>query len=153
MSNYTSNGWTVYLHPLMEEQYRRLLSQVERLRQKDPTHYQGKNPTKRLYALSLLMHSRIPSNPQSPEYLLGNTLGAPFRGWRRAKFFQQYRLFFRFNEERKVIIFCWVNDDRTKRACESRTDAYRVFGKMLASGHPPTDFAALLQECRVRESD
>jgi hypothetical protein len=36
-----------------------------------------------------------------------------------------------------VIVFAWVNDEDTKRAYESSDDAYRVFRKMLKSGHPP----------------
>lgn len=40
----------------------------------------------------------------------------------------------------------WVNDTGTKRAYGSKTDAYRVFQSMLASGHPPDDWDELLQE-------
>jgi toxin YhaV len=39
-----------------------------------------------------------------------------------------------------------VNDDDTKRAFESGDDAYRVFRRMLESGHPPDDWNALLAE-------
>lgn len=34
----------------------------------------------------------------------------------------------------------WVNAEDSKRAYESRDDAYRVFRKMLDSGHPPDDW-------------
>ena len=34
----------------------------------------------------------------------------------RAKFFQQYRLFFRYHAQAKVIVFAWVNDEDTKQA-------------------------------------
>lgn len=34
-------------------------------------------------------------------------------------------------------MFVWVNDEKNKRAYGSKTDAYRVFEKMLNSGHPP----------------
>lgn len=37
----------------------------------------------------------------------------------------------------KIIIFAWVNDETSKRAYESNTDAYRVFKKMLENGNPP----------------
>lgn len=40
----------------------------------------------------------------------------------------------------------WVNDDDSKRAYESSDDAYRVFRRMLGSGHPPDDWDQLLQE-------
>ena len=41
-------------------------------------------------------------------------------------------------------MFAWVNGEDTKRAYESSDDAYRVFRKMLESGHPPDDWAALV---------
>jgi toxin YhaV len=48
-----------------------------------------------------------------------------------------------------VIVYAWVNDDDTKRAYESGDDAYRVFRKMLDSGHPPGDWDQLLSQARV----
>ncbi len=63
--------------------------------------------------------------------------------------FQQYPLFFRYHAQAKVIVFAWVNDEDTKRAYESSDDAYRVFRKMLESGHPPDDWNPLLAEARA----
>jgi toxin YhaV len=48
-----------------------------------------------------------------------------------------------------VIVYAWVNDEHTKRAYESSDDAYRVFRKMLESGHPPDDWNMLLTEARA----
>jgi toxin YhaV len=42
-----------------------------------------------------------------------------------------------------------VNDEDTKRAYDSGDDAYRVFRKMLASGHPPDDWDQLLKESQA----
>lgn len=42
-----------------------------------------------------------------------------------------------------------ANDTATKRAYESKRDAYNVFAKMLESGHPPNDWAELLQEAQA----
>ena len=67
----------------------------------------------------------------------------------RAKYFQQYRIFFRFGEEEKVIVYAWMNDESTKRAYESKTDAYRVFRRMLDRGNPPDDWADLLKEAKA----
>ena len=47
------------------------------------------------------------------------------------------------------MVLAWVNDEDTKRAYESRDDAYRVFRRMLESGKPPNDWAALLAEARA----
>ena len=73
-------------------------------------------------------------------------MGDDYKHWFRAKFFQQYRLFFRYHEPSKTIVYAWVNDEHSKRAYGSKTDAYRVFEKMLQSGSPPDDWQALLED-------
>ena len=67
----------------------------------------------------------------------------------RVKFFQQYRLFFRYHIESKVIVYVWVNDERTKRAFNRKTDAYRIFRKMLEKGHPPNNWEQLIKEAKI----
>jgi toxin YhaV len=42
-----------------------------------------------------------------------------------------------------------VNDAQTKRAYDSKTDAYRVFRRMLESGNPPDSWERLLAESEV----
>ena len=143
------HGWTVFAHPLFLAQLEALAQQVESLRHKDPVGYRGKNATKRLAAITRLAFDVIPQDPARPEYRQGNTLGEDHKHWFRAKFFQQYRLFFRYHAPSKVIVLAWVNDEDTKRAYESSDDAYRVFRKMLESGHPPGDWDQLLAEAHA----
>ncbi|HRD98786.1 MAG TPA: type II toxin-antitoxin system YhaV family toxin [Rubrivivax sp.] len=143
------NGWTIFAHPIFHDQLDSLTAQVEALKRKDPTGYVKKNATKRLTAIAKLAFEVIPQDPARPEYRQGNTLGDEHKHWFRAKFFQQYRLFFRFHVQAKVIVFAWVNDEDTKRAYESADDAYRVFRRMLDSGRPPSDWAQLLAEARA----
>jgi toxin YhaV len=116
---------------------------------KDPRGYVTKNPTKRLAAIARLAFEVIPQDPARPEYRQGKTLGDAHTHWFRAKFFQQYGLFFRYHAPSKVIVYAWVNDADTKRAYDSSDDAYRVFRKMLEGGHPPNDWEALLAEARA----
>lgn len=142
------NGWTVFAHPLFLAQIETLMRQVEALKQKDPAGYTKKNTSKRLAAIAKLAFEVIPQDPSRAEYRQGNTLGEDHKHWFRAKFFQQYRLFFRYHAPSKVIVYAWVNDEGTKRAYESSDDAYRVFRKMLESGHPPDDWDQLLVEAR-----
>ena len=146
------DGWTIYAHPLFLDQIEALIAQVEALRQKDPTGYVHKNASKRLAAIARLAFKVIPQDPARAEYRQGNSLGDEHRHWFRAKFFQQYRLFFRFHARAKVIVYGWVNDEATRRAYESADDAYRVFRKMLAGGHPPTDWGQLLAEAKAASS-
>ena len=144
------HGWTLYAHPLFLDQLEALIRQVEALRHKDPIGYTTKNATKRLAAISRLAFEEIPQDPTRPDYRQGNTLGDEHRHWFRAKFFQQYRLFFRFHAPSRLIVLAWVNDESTRRAYESDSDAYRVFKKMLANGHPPDDWAHLLAEAKAQ---
>ncbi len=139
------NGWTLYAHPLFIEQYLNLKSQVEALREKDPGNYTKKNAAKRLAAIQRLTFELIPHDPTHADFRQGNTLGDDNKHWFRAKFFQQYRLFFRYHLESKVIVYAWVNDEKNKRAYGSKTDAYRIFEKMVKSGHPPKEWDDLLK--------
>ena len=143
------HGWHLFAHPLFLAQVQTLSQQVETLQRKDPVGYVNKNATKRLSAITQLAFDTIPQDPTRSEYRQGNTLGGQHKHWFRAKFFQQYRLFFRYHAGSKVIVFAWVNDDQTKRAFEISDDAYRVFRKMLESGHPPDDWDQLLRESEV----
>ncbi len=142
------NGWSIYAHPLFLNQFEELITTVENLRQKNPETYRSKNATKRLAAIAKLAFFIIPTEPTRTEYRQGNTLGEDYKHWFRAKFFQQYRLFFRYHQSSKIIIYAWINDDKSKRAYGSKTDAYRVFQKMLNSGNPPDNWKSLLQEAK-----
>ena len=142
------NGWTLFAHSLFLDQLEFLTRQVEAFRQKDAVNFVKKNATKRLAAITKLAFEVIPQDPTRAEYRQGNTLGEAHKHWFRAKFFQQYRLFFRYHAQSKVIVFVWVNDNNTKRAFESGDDAYRVFRKMLEAGHPPDNWQQLLAQAR-----
>ncbi len=146
------NGWVLCAHPLFLEQHEDLIIEVENLRKKNPNDYQNKNASKRLAAIQKLVFEVIPNDPTLPDYRLGTTLGEEHKHWFRAKFFQQYRLFFRFHKESKIIIYAWVNDEDTKRAYDSKTDAYKVFKKMLQNKCPPSDWEALLKEAKTNSN-
>lgn len=143
------NGWTLFAHPIFLDQLGALTAQVEGLKRKNPVGYAKKNATKRLAAIAKLAFEVIPQDPARQEYRQGHTLGDEHKHWFRAKFFQQYRLFFRFHAQAMVIVFAWVNDEDTLRAYESADDAYRVFRRMLDSGRPPSEWRQLLAEARA----
>jgi toxin YhaV len=142
------NGWTIFEHPFFSSTLEVLTAQVEALQQKDPSGYINKNATKRLAAINKLAFEIIPQDPARPEYRQGATLGDDRKHWFRAKFFQQYRLFFRYHQESKIIVYAWVNDEKTKRVYGSDTDAYQVFQRMLKKGNPPDDWLSLLGEAK-----
>lgn len=144
------NGWNLYQHPLFEQQLNHCINKVEKLKINASQHYKDKKPTKILTAIYELAFKKIPENPSRPEYRQGDTLGPHYKHWFRAEFFQQYRLFFRYHQESKLIIYAWVNDDSCLRAYESKSDAYKIFRQMLENGHPPDDWEALSKEINNR---
>jgi toxin YhaV len=141
-------GWSLFAHPYFLDTFESLVAEVDHLRAKDPKGYTAKNASKRLAAIVKLAFGTIPQNPARPEYRQGSTLGDEYKHWFRAKFFQQYRLFFRYHGESRIIIYGWVNDENTKRAYESGTGAYRTFRRMLKSGNPPDDWNDLLSQAK-----
>jgi len=143
-----TNGWALFAHPLFLKQIDTLTTQVKKLKEKYPKKYKEKNATKRLAAILDLAFNKIPNDPSAPEFRQGNTLGNNNKHWFRAKFFQQYRLFFRYSEKDKVIIYAWVNDEKSKRAYDSKTDCYLIFEKMLKNGNPPNDWDSLITSIR-----
>lgn len=146
------NGWSIFAHPVFLDQIENLESQVEAQRSKDSVNYLKKNSAKRLAAIFKLAFEVIPQDPTLSAYRQGSTLGAHHKHWFRAKFFQQYRLFFRFHSQSRIIVYAWVNDEASKRAYSSKTDSYRVFERMLASGRPPNDWNALLAQAKAESA-
>lgn len=146
------NGWLLCAHPVFLDQYEDLLNTVEKLHKKNPINYVNKNSTKRLAAIQKLVFEKIPKDPTLPEYRQGTTLGDEHKHWFRTKFFQQYRLFFRFHKESKIIVFAWVNDEDSKRAYDSKTDAYNIFKKMLKNKRPPSDWNTLFKEAKKQDA-
>lgn len=142
------NGWSIFAHLCFIDQLNGLIAEVENLREKNPKTYTKKNATKILAAIAKIAFENIPQDPTSREFRQGNTLGSDHKHWFRAKFFQQYRLFFRFHTESKIIVLAWVNDESTLRAYGSNTDAYNVFKKMLGKGNPPDSWDALLKSAQ-----
>src|SRR5450756_1991101 len=99
------NGWSLFAHPLFLDQVAALISKVEALKAKDPKSYKQKNSTKRLAAITKLALEVIPEGPTRPEYRQGGTLGDNRKHWFRAKFYQQYRLFFRYHAAKRIIVY------------------------------------------------
>ena len=142
------NGWKLYTHPLFLGQLVRLIEQVEGLAKKSPGTYKEETATKLLATINRYIREIIPGDPNAPEFRQGNTLGEDNRHWFRAKFHERYRLFYRFSTNEKIIIYVWVNDERTLRKAGSKTDPYNVFRGMLEAGNPPGSVEELLKSAR-----
>ncbi|MDB9315816.1 type II toxin-antitoxin system YhaV family toxin [Spirulina sp. CS-785/01] len=143
------NGWTIFAHPLFLNQLEGLLKKVESVQEKYPQDYKKKNATKRLAAIVKLAFEEIPQDPTRKKYRQGTTLGEDYKHWFRAKFFQQYRLFFRYHQASQIIVYAWVNDEKSKRSYGSKTDAYNIFQAMLEQGNPPDQWEDLLNAAKA----
>jgi len=143
-----ANGWTLYQYKLFTEQLNKLASEVENLVETHPDTYKEHGKTKRLARIRKLMLEEIPADPTHSNWNQGNTLGKEYRHWKRAKFGQnRFRMFFRYDGTRKVIIYVWVNDDKTLRKEGDKNDPYAIFSRGLKTGDPPDDLDVLLKLC------
>jgi toxin YhaV len=140
----TRHGWTLMRAAAFAETFDALEADVASLAAKDPEGYVSHPKAKLLRRIVDLILDEIPRDPNALSYQLGNTLGPMHRHWRRAKFLQRFRLFFRFDSAAKIIIYAWVNDETTLRKAGSRNDPYAVFLRRLEAGDPPDDWAELL---------
>jgi toxin YhaV len=148
------NGWSLYAHPLFLDQLEEMIAAVEAAKRKDPDNYRATRAAKILAATLKVAFEAIPGDPARQEYRQGATLGTTHRHWFRAKFLQQYRLFFRYHQARdsKIIVLAWINDENSLRAYGSRTDAYATFRKMLSRGRPPDDWSKLLDAASTADA-
>jgi toxin YhaV len=138
------SGWRLYAHPLFAGQLQRLTDQVEVLAAKDPAGFQEQPAAKLLNTINRYIRELIPRDPNAADFGQGNTVGSDNRHWLRAKCHERYRLFYRFSSKDKVIVYGWINDEKTLRKSGSRTDPYRVFRAMLEAGDPPNSMEQLL---------
>ncbi|MGB5101796.1 MAG: type II toxin-antitoxin system YhaV family toxin [Steroidobacteraceae bacterium] len=125
------NGWAVFMHPMFLAQVEDLLEHVDALRTMDPTGYGSRDAAKRLAAIAKLVFEVIPQDPAAAVFRQGDTLGAHHKHWFRAKFFQQYRLFFRYDARARVIIYAWVRGTALLAESNTAGDRSRAFVRQL----------------------
>lgn len=138
------NGWTLLFHDMMVGQIRKLADAFSRASLADPTGFRSNANVRVLASVAKLVLQVIPQDPGHTDYRIGNTMGADYRHWSRAKFGLRFRLFFRYDSTAKIIVFAWVNDESTLRAKGSKSDPYGVFRAMLERDNPPDDWKELL---------
>jgi toxin YhaV len=141
----TRNGWRLYQHPAFRDQMDALVASVEQLATTLPREdFQHHAKVRFLARVQKIVLEDMPTDPASKMYELGNTLGADRRYWRRAKFNQRFRIFFRFHSKSRLIIYAWMNDEHSLRARGARSDVYAEFERRLKSGNPPDEWERLL---------
>lgn len=141
-----SGGWSLLFHRCVRGQLGRLKQASDKAIAGDPKNAPENANVKLYAALATLILETVPSDPARDEYRQGNTMGPAFRHWRRAKIGRRFRLFFRYDSRAKVIVYAWVNDEKTLRTAGSKNDPYTVFKKMLSRGNPPDAWNQLQSE-------
>ena len=144
----TTPNWLLLAHPAFLSQLDASRLKINAAKDKAGSALLSNFAVKRHFALVRQITERIPQNPSSKEFRLGNTLGPKYKLWFRAKFLQQYRIFFRYSSMRNILVYGWVNDENTLRSYGSKTDAYVVFKKMLESGKVPNSWDELIAESK-----
>ena len=140
------NQWLRLAHPAFIEAKKAYLAEYIEAKEKYGWDAEPNLAVKKFEYLVALMQISIPRDPSSDSFCQGNTIGPKYRHWRRAKFLQQYRLFFRYSSKVETIIYAWLNDNETLRSFGSQTDAYFVFRKMLEQGRVPNNWDELMAE-------
>lgn len=147
MQNLEINGWKIYFHSCFFDQLRELALEVAHLAATKPNDYKGLKQTKLLAGIIQVIEDKLPADPLGQDKRHGGTLGDEYKHWFRVKFGAgRFRLFYRCSEQHKTIVIGWVNDFDTLRTYGSKTDAYKIFTKMLKAGNPPDDWRMLFKE-------
>ena len=125
------------------------------LKKSDPENYKTHPKTKLLASIFKAINERVPDNPDAPEFRQGHTLGKDNSHWRRVKngIPNRYRLFFRFSSSPPppLIVYTWINDDKTLRKADAKTDCYEVFKNMLKRGVIPQSIEELIETAKTNK--
>lgn len=138
------NGWTLYAYGDFAERWAAIRREATKVRERHPDSFRQSPIAKLLAAVYRLVIAEIPGEPGGARFRQGGTLGKEHRYWRRAKFLGRFRLFFRYSSDARIIVYVWLNDERTLRKEGARTDPYHVFREMLERGRPPSDWDSLV---------
>ena len=125
------HGWNLLFHECLSEQLQKLHAADQRARQQGPQGFESNANVRLFAALPKLIFDEVPSDPNREEYRQGNTMGAAFRHWRRAKIGRRFRLFFRFDSKTRIIIFAGVNDENTLRSSGTLEQKKAVIERIL----------------------
>jgi toxin YhaV len=147
-----ANGWRIGFHAQILLQLEKLIVAVEEERCRHPERVSRSQPAQILASLRHLIFVDIPADPTRAVYRQGDTLGLHRKHWFRARFGNgRYRLFFRYRASDRILLFAWVNDEKTLRTYGKSTDACTTFAGMLDRDDPPDDWDALLTACATPE--
>ena len=68
-------------------------------------------------------------------------------------FFGRFGLFSRYDSRSRIILYPWVNDERSLPQRDGKSDPYEMIRRMLASDNPPNEWGRWLdvpKSCQVK---
>lgn len=145
--------WGLLFHDCILGQLDRLAAAVKRAMAADPRRWPHNDNARVLAAIAKLTLNDIPERPGDPKYRQDDELGPEYRHWFGAKFHQRFRLLFRYDSRSRLVVYAWVNDERTLRKAGARSDPYRRFRKMLEADNPPDAWGELVKSARELPPD
>lgn len=134
------NKYLLRSHILFAQRVADLKEQVKKLRKKLPDKEYAEHPLiKFAFRIRKASEKIIPENPDHPEYRLQGNL----RKYRRYKQgLKRYRLFFCFSSQPRIILYLYLNDEKSLRKEGDKSDPYQKFTKFVNRGrvsHDPED--------------
>jgi toxin YhaV len=139
------NGWNVFFHPLFAQQRIKLLGKSRNLKSKLPeAEWLQHSDVKLLKAVMVGIREKIPQDPFAAHFALGGPLSRYAR-LKKMGLPSRYRLFFKPDRDRKVIVILWLGYPRKDG---DKNDCYTVFEKMISKGEFPANIDELIQRCQ-----
>ncbi|MBN1602655.1 MAG: type II toxin-antitoxin system YhaV family toxin [Chitinispirillaceae bacterium] len=143
------NGWKLFWHSLFKMEIERLKKDVLRAKQNDPINYKTHPKYKLLETVRNIIFFEIPANPTHCRFNLSGNLSS----YKREKFGNRRRLFFRYFSNDFSIIYLWLNNEDTLRKDGSKTDPYQLFSKMVSNGVFKTNQNDLKENSELVQED
>ena len=122
-----ANESQIRFHSAFELVLDELVAAVAKEKARDPEGYKTSPQTRLLARVYRAIKKQIPADPQHPAYHQGDNPEYHYRQWKRALPADQYRLFFKYQKEKNLIIYAWLNSEVTLAKYRSHVEAYRAF--------------------------
>lgn len=136
----TRNNYLLKIHELFYQRTVDLTDEIIKLKQKLSFEELTQHPVFKLaYRVYNAALDIIPADPNHPDYRLEGNL-RKYRRYKRG--LERYRLFFGFSSQPKIILYLYLNDEKTLRKAGSKSDPYEQFKKFVNQGkvsHDPAD--------------
>jgi toxin YhaV len=136
----SANNYLLKQHSIYADRVAELTRNVKKLKARlSPVDFSRHPFVKFAWRVRKAERELIPENPDHPDYQLKGNLKR-FRRFKKG--IKRYRVFFCFSQSPKIILYLYLNNDKTLRKEGDKNDPYLLFKKYVDKGvfsHGPTD--------------